>query len=61
MLGTPSMQEWPEGHRLAQQKNIRFQNVIPTSLKQHLSTSYRNDISDTAIDLMEKMFKYSHD
>lgn len=30
ILGTPSQQDWPEGHRTAQQKGIKFPNVQNT-------------------------------
>jgi len=33
VLGTPSQQQWPEGHRLASQIGFRFPQFVPTKLE----------------------------
>jgi len=33
--------------------------VQPQSLKQHLQSSIKGEVSDDAIDLLQKMFKYN--
>ena len=59
VLGAPSRQEWPEGLETATRKGISFPMVGGQSLKQHLSGSVKNELSDDAIDLLQKMFKYN--
>lgn len=59
VLGTPSRSEWPEGLQHATQKGITFPMIQAQSLKQHFQNSIKTDISDDALDLLSKMFKFN--
>ena len=61
VLGTPTMQDWPEGHHIAQTKGIQFPQITATPLKQHIYQGNRADMSDDAVDLISKMLKFDKD
>lgn len=58
VLGAPSRSEWPEGLQVATQKGITFPMIQATPLRQHFQ-GMKSDMSDDAIDLLQKMFKYN--
>lgn len=53
VLGTPSQQQWPEGHTLAAKIGYRFPSVVPTNLE----VLVRNASPD-AIALLEKTLQW---
>jgi len=53
VLGSPTPEEWPDGHRLAARLNFKF----PAFARPPLSTVVPN-ASPAAVDLMEQMLRY---
>ena len=58
VLGTPQKSEWPDGFALAQSKGIAIPQIAATPLREQF-TAQRADISEGAIDLLSKMFKFN--
>ena len=54
VLGSPSPQEWDQGHQLARKLNVRFPNLSPTPLHSLIPNA-----SPQALDLMEAMLRYN--
>ena len=53
MLGTPTMEEWPEGYKLASNINFTFPKFTQSSL-----SSMVPGASPEAIDLMHKLLAF---
>lgn len=53
VLGTPSKEDWPEGHKLAAAMNFKFMQVMPTALKDLIPNA-----SPEAIQLMRDMMMW---
>lgn len=53
VLGTPTMQQWPEGYRLASKMNFRFPQCTGISLRELMPSA-----SHEAIDLISKMLAW---
>ena len=56
VLGTPSLQEWPEGHKTAKAKGISFPNVSKPNALQDLLEP--RGASLAAINLLQQMLKF---
>ena len=53
VLGTPSVQQWPEGHKLANTMNVKFPQISPTPLSQLMPTA-----SPEALKLIEALLQF---
>ncbi|KAJ7377270.1 hypothetical protein OS493_030081 [Desmophyllum pertusum] len=53
VLGTPSKEDWPEGHKLATAMNFKFMQVMPTPLKDLIPNA-----SPEAVQLMRDMMMW---
>ena len=56
VLGSPSEEDWPEGHLLSEQGSVKLPDVIGTGLANVLP-----EVSFEALDLMMKMLQLNPD
>lgn len=54
VLGTPSQQDWPEGHKLAAAMHFRFPQMVPTPLRTLITNA-----SPAALDLMRDLMLWN--
>jgi len=54
VLGTPTKEEWPEGHQLAAAMNFKFPKTVATPLKQLISNA-----SNEGIQIIHDMLKWN--
>ena len=54
ILGTPKRDQWREGYKLAEKRDIKFNEHIKKNLQKHLP-----DISDPAYECIKLMLKIS--
>lgn len=54
VLGTPKMNDWPEGYRLASNLNIKFQNTNGLGLKNEVYS-----LSESGLSILRSMLEYN--